>query len=182
METAGETAVLGSLEARPEWLRDARIQDYYSSFELNPSQFDYIISLESAARQLALFEAGHAELLSKIDDLETRLRQAHANHELDIERIGERLMEEAENREWCSVYDEVINDLNRRLNVELPTREREFTVEVDVSGTVRVTVTTSTENDAIELAREMINFYHWDTNDSDVELYHGTIDDYRVID
>lgn len=182
METAVDTAVLGSLEARPEWLRDARIQDYYSSFELNPSQFEYIISLESAARQLALFEQDRERLTTTISELETRLRQAHANHELDIERIGERLIEEANSREWCSVYDEVVADLNRRLNVELPTREREYTVEVDVSGTVRVTVTTTSNDDAMAMAREMINFYHWDTNDSSVEIYHGTIDDYRVID
>lgn len=182
METAVETAVLGSLEARPEWLRNANIQDYYPVLELNSMQFQYILELEQAARQCALFEQDRVGLTTMISDLETRLRQAHANHELDIERIGERLIEEANSREWCSVYDEVVAELNRRLNVELPTREREYTVEVDVSGTVRVTVTTTSNDDALALAREMINFYHWDTNDSDVEIYHGTIDDYRVID
>ena len=182
METTVEKVVLGTSEARPEWMSDVQVENHYSDRELNPAQYEYILTLEQAARQLELFENGHVALRTQIELLEERLATAHRNHEADIKCIGDRLMAEAEEREWCNVYDEVISELNRRLHVELPVREREYTVEVEVTGTLRVLVVATSESDAQDIAESKIQFRYWDTGDSDVEIYDGTIDNYRVLD
>lgn len=61
-----------------------------------------------------------------------------------IQIIGERLLQEAENRGWCSEFDEIIDDVNCSLPgwLQLPTREREY--EVTWTETYYVTVNRST--------------------------------------
>lgn len=66
------------------------------------------------------------------------------NHKRDIATIGERLMEEANDRGWCDIYDTVINELNDKLTIELPVREQEY--EVSVSYTVELKTTVMARN------------------------------------
>lgn len=74
----------------------------------------------------------------------TRLREHISNissrHSRDIALIGGVLQEEAENRDWCSDYDDIVDRLNSDLHVELPVRETEH--EVEVTGTVTVSFST----------------------------------------
>ena len=70
-------------------------------------------------------------------NLADTLRRTREMHRADIDAIGERLMKEAERRDWCAEYDTIIDELNVGLNVELPTRERSYTV----TATVRVEIT-----------------------------------------
>lgn len=65
------------------------------------------------------------------------LRRELASRDSAIRMIGEALREEAEERDWCSEYDEFVKKLNERLpnGVELPTRQREFRVSFVVTAT-----------------------------------------------
>lgn len=65
-------------------------------------------------------------LQSEVDRLLGQLRMARNNHASDINTIGERLIELAEAKGWCSDYDEEIEKLNNDLCVPLPTRSHEY--------------------------------------------------------
>lgn len=78
-----------------------------------------------------------------------------------IAAIGDRLIQESNDRGWCSEFDEIIDDVNSNLPgwLQLPTREREY--EVTWTETYYVTVNRSTtvtarnEDAACELAGDM---------------------------
>jgi hypothetical protein len=89
------------------------------------------------------------------DRIEGQLRGAREAHASDIQIIGERLIAEAQRREWCSEYDSIIGDLNGRLNVELPEREKDWTVEMDVTVRVRLSVRATDSETAEEIASGM---------------------------
>ena len=74
-----------------------------------------------------------------------------------LEIIGNRLIEEADVRGWCSQFDEIIDEVNDKLpsGWALPNREKEYEVEVQVQGwastTYTVTVTARSAEDAQSL-------------------------------
>lgn len=82
-----------------------------------------------------------------------------ANEAIGI--IGERLLEEAEKRGWCSEFDEIIDEVNAKLPApfQLPVRERDFNVSWTETYTITVqrsaTVTARNEDQACDLASEM---------------------------
>ena len=92
-----------------------------------------------------------------IEDLATEVRQAHHA----IQFIGERLIREAEDRDWCDEFDRFVESVNNEIpsRFALPTRRREY--EVTWSETVTVTVDRSVTviadnpDDAIECAKEI---------------------------
>lgn len=167
---------------RPTWMSTVNVENMYSVNELNTLQYEYILQLENAARHnstLQTIAEGHRE---RVEKLEADLREARLRHQQDITRIGDRLMEEAENREWCDIYDDVINDINAHMWIELPTREQEYTVAFDVSAVVHVQVTATSPSNAEEVAKSKLDLHSISFYDSDVELYDATIEDYRVHD
>ena len=122
-------------------------------------------------------------LNARIASLETdrkffsdRLVQNRAEHRADIARIGERLIEEATDRDWCYEDDEIIDELNRHLTVELPGREREYTVTVNVQVEFRVDARDEdgARSAAYDIARRMERdldsndgvVSNWDSDDS----------------
>lgn len=88
------------------------------------------------------------------------LSRARASHSADISTIGDALKEKAGSREWCSEYDEFVEDLNRRLTYDLPLREREFDVEIEATYRMTVSVTATTEDDALRMAEDRKNVDH----------------------
>ena len=84
-----------------------------------------------------------------ISRLEEQLAREQDAHRRDIDRIGTFLIQKANDRGWCSEYDEGIEYLNRDLSIQLPLRRQD--VEVEVSGYVRmpysVTVTVTVDGD-----------------------------------
>lgn len=83
-----------------------------------------------------------------------QVSRVRAEHASDIEVIGNALQEEAESRDWCSEYDEFVEGVNMRLSMELPVREREYEVEIDVTYRMTVSVTARSEDEALEAAEE----------------------------
>jgi hypothetical protein len=73
-----------------------------------------------------------------VTDLRTELDAARRAHHDDIAAIGRALLREAEDRDWCQDYDQVIDELNQQLTVPLPERERAWDVSFDVRVTVHL--------------------------------------------
>jgi hypothetical protein len=97
---------------------------------------------------------------STIDRLRTRLDEARDAHRRDIATIGAALMEQAEERDWCGIYDEVVQEINANLSVELPLRARDVTIYLsDEEGTNHyyVSVSISGEEDEADAARQVLD-------------------------
>ena len=108
----------------------------------------------------------HSEMLrTRINELEADAaqfitRNAHENqvhvlrrnHESDIATIGARLIAEANDRDWCSVYDAVVEDLNENLTIELPAREIDLEIWVTYSVRFRRTMKVPYGTDETDLA------------------------------
>jgi hypothetical protein len=90
--------------------------------------------------------------MARVDEA---LRQAH-----EITRIvGQRLLDEAELRNWCEEFDTIIDEVNEQLpeNFQLPTRKRMFRVEVEVTGTHTTTYTVEVEASSSDEAYELVD-------------------------
>lgn len=72
----------------------------------------------------------------RLERLHSTLSAFQSNALNDAATIGNKLLREANNRGWCSEYDEIISSLNSELTVlELPVRKKH------ISGYVRGTIT-----------------------------------------
>lgn len=76
-----------------------------------------------------------------------------------LQIVGQRLLDEAEQRGWCAEFDEIIDDVNSELpaGFELPTRVRNFVVEVTVTGTHTTTTTVTVEAKSEDEAQSMVD-------------------------
>jgi hypothetical protein len=90
-----------------------------------------------------------AELAGAKSALESVHTQLH-NGRRALELIGDRLIEEANNRDWCSIYDDVIESLNGQLpsGWELPVRSKNWDVTVEFTVRLVTTVTAQDDDDA----------------------------------
>jgi hypothetical protein len=80
--------------------------------------------------------------------------KAHRQHHEDLALIGERLITESVERDWCGEYDSIVDDLNGSLHGELPLRYQEMVMVFEVRVPVRVRP--GDEDDAISDARQEI--------------------------
>ena len=107
---------------------------------------------------------------------EERERAARRAHISDLEVIGRRLHKEAEDRDWCEEYGEILDEVGAEMSymsyalMDAARVEREYTfvVEVPVTGVVqkRVTVTASSYDAAVEAVKDDPESYV-DTDDID---------------
>lgn len=104
-------------------------------------------------------EAAAADL--EIARLRTELAQARDAHRSDVAVIGEMLLRKAEYYAWCGEYDDAVNEINERLHIPLPMRERRY--YVTVRGYLRVpyrhtvAVTVTADGDLEEAALEAMD-------------------------
>jgi hypothetical protein len=77
-------------------------------------------------------------------------------HYEDIAVIRDRLVAEAENRGWCSEFDDIIEEVNQKLHVEMERRESEYelVVSFSVSGSTTVRVTATSAEEAAAFVRD----------------------------
>ena len=73
--------------------------------------------------------------------------------------VGERLIEESNDREWCDEFDRIISDINDQLHwdLQLPIRDKTYNVtyreEFTVSVERNMDIVAASEEDAIEQAK-----------------------------
>jgi hypothetical protein len=164
-------------EMETEFTPDESI-DVTGIYDLNHLK-SIIASLKSS---LAVTRADLVVAKSSAETYEARSNKSRESHERDIELIGAALITEAEDRDWCSAYDDFVEELNNKLSVELKTREHEYEVEIEVTQKrtqrVTVTITARTESHARELIEddpsnyyeEKICDYDWDVEDEDSDI------------
>jgi len=98
------------------------------------------------------------QLIAKLrDDLQDQnkisrnLRDAHLS---DIQIIGDALIYEADQRNWCDEYDKFVAGINNQLKVSLPQRETEWSVTLTYSVTVTRDFMATDRSNAIEKMEE----------------------------
>jgi hypothetical protein len=169
------------------WAKAKALTEQFPGFEYTPNvltssmslaELDVLSARANAADRLADNER---ILRAQLDTARASLDAEKDRHQADITRIGERLIEEANDRGWCRDYDSIVDDLNRNLHVELPVRMSDY----DITYTITVTVThtcegrdgddayqrdpSPSESDIIEQVRSG----NWDTQDWTVEASDG---------
>lgn len=78
--------------------------------------------------------------------------------ERDFSRYATRILQEAVDRGWCEQYEGVMRDIQDDLEIaEIPEREQEFEVEIEMEGTCRVTRTVTVTAKSLDDAIEMVN-------------------------
>jgi hypothetical protein len=79
-------------------------------------------------------------------------------HQADFTTFAEMLLEEAENRGWCSDYERFATNVNAKLlHNEVPHRTRQYTVTNTYTVTVSYTVETRDEDYAIDYVQNNIS-------------------------
>lgn len=74
-------------------------------------------------------------------------------HEADIKLIGEMLDRKAQEHGWCSEYEDVVKELNEKLNVSLPGRSK----RKRITATIEVTLEADLED--VEVAEVELREY-----------------------
>jgi hypothetical protein len=122
---------------------------------------DLQATVDRQREQIAHQSTTIADLNATVDDITRQLATtteqhtvAVRQHRSDIAAIGQRLLDEADDRRWCDQYDTVVDELNKLLTVTLPTRDRDHDVEIDVRVTIRVSA--HGEQDAADKAGTVI--------------------------
>ena len=119
---------------------------------------------------------------SSAETYEARSNKSRESHERDIELIGDALLKEADDRDWCSAYDDFVEELNQSLSVELKMREKEYEIDIEVTETRTQIVTVSIKARSEEHAKELVmddpvNYYEdqlsecdWETTELEEEF------------
>ena len=96
------------------------------------------------------------------------LKDCIASRTKDLEAIACRLQDEAVNREWCSEYNDFVDEVNELTRSDwLKKLEKEFEVTVDVTRTQEVRVTVTIE--ATDEQQATDKFLEWE--EEDIEDY-----------
>jgi len=117
-------------------------------------------------------EPARPEVLS----LRSALAKAHADHQADIETIGQMALDFATTHGWCSTYDKFVDTVNNDLNIKLPTRENRYVI------TVNVEIEANCTHEDIEHVADQIAL---DISNSDVSIgriFDVTVDDWGIYD
>jgi hypothetical protein len=96
---------------------------------------------------------------------ENMARNYEKQHIDDIHKIGQALINEATTRDWCDLYDEFVDDLNKELHRPLDVRQHSYSVEVEYTVKIHREIEATKYDDALDSLRE------------DVEREIGAIDD-----
>lgn len=81
----------------------------------------------------------------------------------DIETISNALRDEAIQRDWCSDYNQFIDDVNDNLKVtELKSLDKDYEVEIKVTRTQSATITVSVTATSPDSAEAYINSLTFD--------------------
>jgi len=149
---------------RPDGMMDEQWNEISEALAFHPDSVTYRLGRRSldqfhtavtAAEQRQVMVTNHRELVSKFTT--------------QLSVVGEMLLNEAENRDWCSEYDTFVDKVNDRLGDEvLQRRARPWSVEFRVTIT-----TTATDSDmATENAESMLESVLSDGNWDDHSLSH----------
>jgi len=116
------------------------------------------------------------ELASYITKLRQERSTSQTEHAQDIDLIGQQAMEMADDLGWCDRYDSFVEELNGRLHISLPTRNKEYEARVRVTVYLSATITASCETEAKEEIENMFDRHELSYDGSDFEIHDTDID------
>jgi hypothetical protein len=99
---------------------------------LTPAQLTLVDALDKISELTEQLDM----MRQRYEQCQSSLSAAHRDHQADIDKIGEHMIEAANHYGMCERYDETVNELNKHLHRELSVREVE--VEVYVTWKVRI--------------------------------------------
>jgi hypothetical protein len=148
--------------------RSSDVEYYCTDWEVvDPESIPYppdMIVIEPAVEPTVIPTVTEVDRLeSRVTDLSARVTQLDAARNLErttainaFKVVSDRLIEEANNRSWCEVYDQIARDVNDDLpnHLQLEIRERDFnlTARLTITLTLTTTETARSIEDAIEMA------------------------------
>lgn len=109
--------------------------------------------LDSWKQSLTLEQAKSASYASDLVEANRRLQKAQTNHKKDIALISVRAAKTALENDWCEVYEELVEDLNKELVVPLMPPERDWEVIIVVTSHARAV----TQDDAARTILSMVS-------------------------
>ena len=116
---------------------------------------------EAPSQVETVTKADYERLQQELDRANERveeLRVRAGKWERDFDRLANAVMNEAERRDWCSDFEDFEDRVDEELEIGvMPRREREWDVEVNVEGTLRISTTVSVTASSQEAANEMVN-------------------------
>lgn len=154
--------VAESIVGTDEDAAEALTVDQYRSLREQVRALQESVERLSGERDMAVERA--ERLREQVNSQEAQTQEAQQMHRADIAYISEVLIEEADNRDWCGEYDDIVHKINRSLSVRMDVRKREWEVTMDVTFRMSRTVTAEDADDAREDALEGID-------GSDIESY-----------
>ena len=119
------------------------------------------------------------------------LRKTLEDYRADAKLISDRLISEANDRGWCDLYNEFVEEVNDRTKyIKLETLEQEYTVKMDltleITTSVSVNIKATSEQDAIDMVEEKYSnsdlieeagdISYWDYDRLDL-----TVDNHQVL-
>lgn len=121
----------------------ARADEITPSCKLNDSEMIYYLTEE----------------LVKASESADYYKQLFSRSQDDIQTISDALLNEAENRGWCSEYNDFCEEVNSKLTggTYLTPSEQEWEVEVEIEATVRTTRTLYVMASSLENAQETVS-------------------------
>jgi hypothetical protein len=109
---------------------------------------------ETDAQAVRELRAALATARADADRHRQRTDAAVYRHRSDVALIGQRLIAEADDRDFCDDFEKFVDDINTELTVQLPRREHDYTVTVSVE--LRISVTAATEQQARDVAEGLV--------------------------
>lgn len=175
--TANDT-LIGDFSSYLRWNADENSYQMHSKIDPRVEGDGFWTNISSSVYD-AIHPEGGGKTLT-VGQLINRLAHQESMHQAEVEAhkktkvearngmdiVGNRLIAESEQRNWCSEYDGIIDETNDLLPhwLQLPTREREYNVTwtEEYSVTVRrhATITARNAEQAAEIASD------WDEADS----------------
>ena len=119
---------------------------------------------DQARATAATLEDRLAVAESTCERVRAELAQLRSDVAHDVDRLSDRLIDEADRRGWCEQYDEIIEDVNTHMRcIAIRTRQQDYEIEVAITGTMTIhkTVTVNARNrdEAFERFREYPESY-----------------------
>jgi len=99
--------------------------------------------LRVVVRRAAPVDTGELLLIRALAAEATSRHKMGADHAVRIDEIVLVAHEAADDRDWCEDFDDILSSL------QLPRREREYSVRASYSGSVVVSVTATSEDEAL---------------------------------
>lgn len=138
--------------------------------------------------QVAQGREAHRLAEESLQAMTDKYNQLRATVNTDCGFLSDELIDQANSRGWCEVYDDIVNKVNDRMQVvQIRVREQEWEIPVTISGSFSfergLVVTATTREQAVENVNDDIHSYldvdaavseyvrfSLDTSDFDIEV------------